>query len=300
MFHRSLMGVLGCLVLMTPLFAQETQPTVSLASPGYGTVSVSAERLRVAIPLFAHALTADEAIALLRDRKRVARERCVALQAEAESIRFTGMTIEKNHPLQGNSYSIVQRMNAMGNPIDPEDIPVLVTARVDMTVDWALPKADGEGLVSLAEELTESLRDPDVTGKEDRPEFAPRVEEALEQLQSQVRSYSSRNTGQQDEIRYAFVAEITPQVIGEAYKVATEDAKQAITAMAAAADLEVVRMTSMSSNRQYYNQTSYSSSSSRSRPDVLRPSEQEVLASSVDDLAYTVRLHVQYAVRPRE
>jgi uncharacterized protein YggE len=290
--------LLCCLPLVSQLAAEENATTATLTSPGYGQVAVTAERLRMAIPLFAHALTADEAIELLRTRKANARERCLALQAVAESIRFVGLSVESNDPVRGSNYSIVQRMNAMGNPIDPDDIPSLVTARVDMTVDWVLPNGDGESLLALAEDLRESLRDPDVTGKDERPEFAPRIEEAIEAMQNQTRVYSSRGSrSQQEEIRYAFVAELTPQIVAAAYQQASDDARQAVEAMAAAAGLKLLRMTSMSSNRQYSSSRSYSSSSGRTRVDPLRADEKEVIGSSIDALEYSIRLHVQYAVQ---
>ena len=218
------------------------------------------------------------------------------LQGLPDSVKFSGVTVESSDPTESNSYALTQRLNAMGNTIDVEDLPTIVTARVDMTCDWELPQSDDESLVALAEYVVSSLKKPDVTGKNQRPELAPREQELLDTIRSQNMVYSSRNSRYSvDEIRYAFVAEIDNATVAEGYKQAVADGKQAVEAMAQASGMTSLQLTSISSNRQTVSQTTYSSGS-RSRKDILSPSDKEILSATIDDLRYVIRVHMQYTV----
>ena len=297
MWKQYLLVSLTFAIMASPSWGQEGT-RVSINAPGNHVRSVRAERLRVAIPLFAHALTADEAIELLRSRKERAKERCQSLQADQESIQFSGLTVESFDLLRGNNFAVVQRMNG-NNGLDITDLPQLVTARVDMVVEWQLPSADDESRLALTEQIVSSLREPDLTGKDERPEFAPRVEEALESARTQSMMYSSRSGGvSQDEIRYVFVALITPETIQEGFKAAVEDAKTSVTAMATAAGMQLGQMVSVSSNQSYSSTSrSYSSvNGSRPRRDVLVARQNEVVGDAIDELEYATRVHLQYTV----
>jgi len=285
------------MAFLPQLAAQEPQ-RMTLSSPGQHAVMGEAEKLRVAIPLFAHALTADEAIETLRKRKQTARERCLTLQADPDSIEYSGVTVEHSELLQNNSYAMLQRINNRnGNQLDLDELPTLITARVDMVIDWTLPDTDEEALVAFAEYLLRELKTPDITGEQERPEFPARVEEALEAARTQAAVYSSRsNRPSLDEIRYAFVAKVTPEMIKTAHQKAFREAEASITAMAEAAGFQLEKMLSMSSNNSTSSTTYSSSANSRNRRDLLIAGDNEIIGTSASELPYSIRIHLQYSV----
>lgn len=298
-------GLLVLLVLpCKPLLSQESEKKEAtrtvLNASGTSSVQLKPEIVRIAIPLYAHTLTAAESLDLIRQRKESAKSRVQALSCIPDSIQFGSVTVESNDgDLKLNSSSI-RMLGAMGNDIDVEELPVLTTARVDMTADWTLPAgADEEAVLGIVEQLVLELREQDVTGKEDRPEFSPKVEEAVKQLQMQTRSYiSNANRNDLEEIRYAFVAIPTLERQQEAVRAAFADAKIQIDAMADAVGLTLRQPIMVSSSSSLRNNQSMVTHSynGRNRVDILQAAEDEVLAPYFKELDLSARVQVQFSV----
>lgn len=285
------------LALSLGIVQAQDAPRISLSASGEKSVALTPQHLRVSIPLFAHALSADEAIELLRTRKQAAQERCQVLGSLPDSLRFGGVAIESFDMSSNIRASVLQRMNAMGNAIDVEELPQIVTARVDLVVDWKLPTSDEESLVSFAETIMAGLKDPDITGREQRPEFSPRVEEVMEQIRSQTMAYSGQvNRQGSDEIRYLFVATVTPEKMSEALAGAVLEAKTRIEALSKAAELKMIAMVSMSSSTPRFVNTSYSPMRDRARRDLLVPNDNEVMSAIPGEMEYTAQVQMQYTV----
>ena len=296
----AIMG-LGC----EPTGAQEAKNkestrTVFNAS-GTSAAYLKPELVRIAIPLYAHTLTAAESLELIRQRKQAALSRVQALSCLPNSVQFGSVTVESNAGDLKLNASSMRMLGAMGNDVDIDDLPVLTTARVDMTADWTIPAgADEEAVLGIVEQLVQDLREQDVTGKEDRPEFSPKVEEAVKQLQMQTRTYIS-NTSRNDleEIRYAFVATPTSEEQQEVVRDAFADAKFQIDAMTDVVgvtlnDLIMVSSTISLKNNQSMVTHSYNG---RNRIDILQANEDEILAPYYKSLELSARVQVQFAVK---
>lgn len=299
---------LGLLVLLTPPFAdvsaraaddEKPQRTV-LGASGTENVQIKPDKVRIAIPLYAHTLTAAESLELIRQRKETAKERVLSLSCIPQSIHFGSVTVEDGSgELKLNSSSI-RMLGAMGNDIDVDDLPELTTVQVDMTADWNLPAgADEEAVLGIVEQIISDLKQQDITGKDDRPEFSPKVEEAVKQLRMQTRSYIS-NSGQNnlDEIRYAFLANPTAESQQQAMQGAFADAKHQVDAIAQAIGLKLgqpIMVNSSNSLRNNYSAVTHSYNG-RTRVDILQPRNDEVLAPLYNGLELSARVQVQFAV----
>ncbi len=296
MFFRFL-GITGIVFLsVVGVLADEPQ-RISMSMSGEHTINLKAQRLRVVIPLFSHALSSDEAIEGLSMRKEEARERCLQLNADRDSIQFGGVFVDSNDIAGNNQFALIQRMNAMGNQVDLEELPKVVTARIDLVCDWVLPDTEEEGLLGFAETISQSLREPDITGKEDRPEFSPRVEEALKQLRGQTTVFSSQSNRQDpDAIRYVFVAKYSKDDMRQAVQGATLEAQTRADAISEAMDFTTLTLLSMSTsigNR--YSSNSYINSGGRNRKDLLLPRDNEVTNPIAGELTYSVQVQMQYS-----
>jgi hypothetical protein len=199
--------------------------------------------------------------------------------------------------MNGNSNGL-RMLGDMGNQIDIDELPVLVTVRADMTADWLLPEgADEEAVVGIVEKIVADLTESDVTGKDDRPEFSPSVEEALDVLQNQSRAYvSSMNRNDLDKIRYAFVATLTQDAQNVAIRGAYDDAKSQIESLAAATGATVGKPMMVNSNSSLrYSSNVSQSYNGRVHIDVLQARENEVLSSMYSELAFSARVQVQFS-----
>lgn len=276
--------------LVGTILAQEPK-RVTLNAIGETSVMVPAERLRVAIPLFAHALSSEDAIDVLRQRKTAAQERAIALGGIADSIRFGGIAIETNDPLRRGNFPVMPA----GNDVEIDDLPTISTARADMVVDWKVPAADEEAVVSFAEMIVAELKNPDLTGKDERPEFSPRVEEYLKELQTQNMMYNqSGNRQDLQEIRYLFVATITPALIKGAVQGAFRDAQTKIDSMAQAGNIQNLSMNSLNTSSTRHVVTNYGPMGQRTRKDLLVPRDNEVASMVAGEIQFSAQVQMNY------
>lgn len=296
----SLLFVLLTILTTCNRASAEDTPRTVLSASGAFTTQLTPQRVRVAIPLYAHTLSSSDSLDLIRERKELAKQRVASLSCIADSIQFGGITVETSDADARLNSSSLRILGAMGNDLDMEDLPVLVTARVDMTADWSVPSgADEEAVLGIVERIVADLKQQDITGKEARPDFSPKVEEALKQLQTQARSYvSSMNRTNLDEIRYAFVASPEQDQQSVAMQGAFADAKEQIDAIALAMGVTVGSPSMVNSNSSLRNNTSTVTHSynGRNRVDILQAKENEILSDLYTGLTLSARVQVQYSV----
>jgi hypothetical protein len=288
------------LSMLAPAVAANPESVTTLSASGVYRIQLAPQRVRIAIPLYAQTLSANESLEMIRERKENAKQRVLALSCLPDTIRFGGLTVEDSSMDDHYSPSALRMLGARGQAIDVADLPVLVTVRADMTADWMLPEgADEEAIFGIVQRIVAELKMPDVTGKEDRPEFSPKIEEALSALQNQSRSYTTNiNGANPDQIRYAFVAAVTAEdeqrVLGGAFK----DAKSQIDALADAAGVEVGTpiMVNSSGNWNVNGNAIQRSYNGRSRPEILQAGDREVISPIISELEFLGRVQVQFRV----
>jgi hypothetical protein len=288
-------------VVGSALHAQES-PRVTLNAGGVRSLPVKAERVRIVVPLVANALTTDEAIELIRERKETARQRVLTLNAIEDSLHFGSVAVEDSQPASGTNLTAIRMINGLGNNgVDVDELPVVITVRTDMIVDWRLPEADEEAVLSFVEQIVAQLKDPDITGKDERPEFSPKVEEALKAIRSQSTQYTySSNRVNPDAIRYIFVSKLSEPLMQEAIKGAFDDAQRQVTAMANAAGLTSSTLVSInhSQSQRWSGQSIATTMGNRARPDMLIPHDDEVGAVFFGDLKYVAQVQLHYSLAP--
>lgn len=270
-----------------------------ITATGSGQVELEPKRLRLNMWIEAKGKDAKSAAKALASHQERVREDLQAMNAKAETIRFSTTRFKSGESEEQTAMQMMQRqMESSPIGLDEQDaLPDIITARSALQVDWELPTTDAQALAILPEGLKEQIVKRDLAGKENQPDL---TEEQLEQLdemaammEETVTSYGYGGSSDPSEPQIVYVAEADPEQRRAAIKEAFDQARQSAELIAAAAGIEMGDLRGIAINQQQSEMMQairYASYSGSDEQPFATTSPDEVTSPTLDALTLRISL----------
>lgn len=228
-----------------------------ITAMGTGQVDLEPKKLRLNMWIEAKGKDAKSAAKALASHQERVREDLVAMNAKAESIKFSTTRFKSGQ--SGQQQNMVQMMQRqMGStPFDvaEEDaLPDVLTARSALQVEWELPTTDTQALAILPEGLKAQIVNRDLAGKKNQPDLPEEQLEQLNEMSATMResmgSFGYDDSSDPSKPQIVYVAEADPQQRQDAIKQAFDQARQSAELVAAAVGIELGALKSVATNQQ--------------------------------------------------
>lgn len=226
-----------------------------IAVMGVGQIALEPQKLELSMRVQAQGTDAKSAAkALVAHQERV-RKDLVAMNADAESIRFSSPKFESGESQEKQqAMRMMRRQMGGASTAGLANAPAVVTAMSSLRVQWALPKIEPEALAILPQGLKEQIISRDLAGKNNQPEMDEETREQLSEMEAMMEesfgSFSFGGESDRLQPRIVFVATADTEQRQEAMKQAMAKARQSAELIAAAADVELGRLKSLAASDQ--------------------------------------------------
>lgn len=270
-----------------------------ITATGSAQVDLEPKKLRLNMWIEAKGKDAKSAAKALASHQERVREDLIAMNAKAETIRFSTTRFKSGQSEEQSAMQMMQlQMESSPLGLDEQDaLPDIVTARSALQVDWELPTTDRHALAILPEGLKEQIVKRDLAGKENQPnlteEQLERLNEMAAMMQETITSYGYGGSSDPSEPQIAYVAEADPEQRRAAIKEAFDQARQSAELIAAAAGIEMGALRSIAINQQQSEMMQairYASYGGSDEQPFATVSPAEVTSPTLDELTLRISL----------
>lgn len=270
-----------------------------ITAAGSGEVELEPKRLRLNMWIEAKGKNAKSAAKALASHQERVREDLLAMNAKADTIRFSSTRFKSGQSEEQNAMQMMQlQMESSPIGLDEQNaLPEIVTARSALQVDWELPTTDSLALAILPEGLKEQIAKRDLAGKENQPDLPDeqleRLEEMAAMMDEAVSSYGYGGSSDASEPQIVYVAETDPEQRRTAIKGAFDQARQSAELIASATGTELGALKSIVINQQQSEMMQairYATYSGSDEQPFATASPGEVTSPTLDDLSLRISL----------
>lgn len=231
-----------CIALLCSTSNAQMGPMVhGLSSTATESVALQPDGLRLAMKIQAVGKDGKSAIKALNEQKELVRKELTAMNATADSIRFSSTDVNSGSG-NDNEARMIRSMRmggAFGGPgggdeDDEPALPKVFTASCWTVAKWTLPSKDSDALALLPAMLRQQISARDLDGKKRKPELDAEQLEQYQQMAMMMEQQMGYGSEMQS-VRIEFFANVPQDLAAKTTAAAFDRAKQQAEVLAKAA-----------------------------------------------------------------
>lgn len=232
---------------------QDAGQTGSVSASGSGMITLAPQRMRIELVISAKAPSLEEALALLEEKSKAAREQAQKLGAIEDSI---SMSVVKtgNSDQRAQMARMVQQQLRQGGDKQDEKKDAEAEVVVSLTADWSLSESDTGKKLKQAMDLQKQIKEADLAGHKKESKGSEEEEEEAEESDGGMaalgyvnRMYGGQESAIPGQPNFVFVAIITPDERAKAVREAFTEARDQAVQLTEAAGVQLGSLRSLSS-----------------------------------------------------